>query len=154
MKDEANIHFNPLKIFVISLSFSYLIGEIFDINMRLTLLINIIGLFLLIVFFVSFFICARIFFLHNEQLPPSTPTEKIIKSGIYSYTRNPIYISFVGFQISMFLLFGNIIYLLSSLLLFLWIHFFVVLREETYLFNKFGQEYEKYKSTVPRWIFF
>ena len=71
MKDEAKIHFNPLKIFVISLSFSYLIGEIFNINMRLTLLINIIGLFLLIVFFASFFICARIFFLHNER-PPKT----------------------------------------------------------------------------------
>ena len=154
MKDNAKICFSPLKIFVISLSFSCLVGEIFDINMKLSLLINLIGLFFLIVFFATFFICARIFFLHNEQLHPSTPTEKIIKNGIYSYTRNPIYISFVGFQISMFLLFGNLIYLLSSLSLFLWIHFFVVLHEETYLSNKFGQEYEKYKSTVPRWIFF
>ena len=154
MKDSAKIYFNPLKTFVISLSFSYLIGEIFDVNVKLPLLINIIGFFLLIMFFATFFICARIFFLHNEQLPPSTPTEKIINSGLYSYTRNPIYISFVGFQISMFLLFGNLIYLLSSLSLFLWIHFFVVLNEETYLSNKFGQEYEKYMSNVPRWIFF
>jgi len=154
MKDSARIYFNPLKIFVISLSFSYLIGEIFAIYMKLPSLISIIGFVLLIIFFTTFFICLREFYLHSEQPPPSTPTEKIIKNGIYSYTRNPIYISFVGFQISMFLLFGNLMYLLSSILLFLWIHFFVVLREESYLSNKFGQEYEKYRRNVPRWVLF
>ena len=76
------------------------------------------------------------------------------QESFLSVTRNPIYISFVGFQISMFLLFGNLMYLLSSILLFLWIHFFVVLREESYLSNKFGQEYEKYRRNVPRWILF
>ena len=152
MRENPKIYFNPLKIFVISLVSSYMIGEIFNINIPLPLSINIIGFFLLIVFFLIFFICARTFFLHNEKLPPSTPTEKIIKSGIYSYTRNPIYIAFVGFQISMFLLFANLIYLLSSVSLFLWIHFFVVLREETYLTSKFGEEYKKYMSSVPRWI--
>ena len=94
------------------------------------------------------------FFIHNEKLAPSTPSDKIIKTGIYAYTRNPIYVAFIGFQISMFLVFGNIFYVLSSIFLSIWIHFFVIIPEENYLIKKFGNEYERYKKNVGRWIFF
>tara|TARA_B100001750_G_C15188652_1_gene437695 strand:- start:331 stop:489 length:159 start_codon:yes stop_codon:yes gene_type:complete len=50
------------------------------------------------------------------------------------------------------MLFGNFIYLLSSIILFFWIHFQVVLKEEEYLEKKFTDIYERYKENVPRWI--
>ena len=82
------------------------------------------------------------------------PTIKIIKTGIYSYSRNPIYVSFIGFQISMFLIFENVLYLVSSIMLFFWIHYFVIIPEEKYLEKKFGEEYKRYKINVSRWLFF
>ena len=94
------------------------------------------------------------FFLYKEQLAPSTYTLRIIKTGVYSYTRNPIYLSFVGFQLSIFLMFGNIFYLLSSAFLLLWINFFVIIPEETYFSEKFGEEYKRYQKNVSRCIFF
>jgi len=154
MHDGPKVKANPLRIFVILLAISFVLGEIINAYLKLPTLINIIGVFSLILFFLLFFISARMFFIHNEKLAPSTPSDKIIKTGIYAYTRNPIYVAFIGFQISMFLVFGNIFYVLSSIFLSIWIHFFVIIPEENYLIKKFGNEYERYKKNVGRWIFF
>ena len=114
--------------------------------------INISGFFVMSLCLLLFVSCVKAFIHHNESLPPSSPTYKIIKTGIYSYTRNPIYICFVSFQLGMFLLFENAVYLFSSISLFCWIHFQVVLKEEEYLEKKFTDSYLRYKANVPRWI--
>ena len=56
-------------------------------------------------------------------------------------------------MLGMFLLFENIIYLISSILLFIWIHYMVVLKEEKYLEKKFGDSFVRYANNVPRWLF-
>ena len=154
MEEGPQISINPLKIFAFSLAFSYIIAEVLNIYLKLNIIINLIGLFFLFLFLIIFFISTRMFFTHNEKLHPSTSTNKIIKTGIYSYSRNPIYISFVGFQMSMFLIFGNMLYFISSISLFFWIHFMVIPREEEYLKEKFQEQYERYAVNVPRWIIY
>jgi len=72
-------------------------------------------------------------------------------SGIYSYSRNPMYSSFLFLNVATFL------YLPSLALLFVMIygsvvHHFIVLGEEKYLSREFGDEYRKYQSTVRRYI--
>ena len=141
-------------IFVISLTLCFFIGEVISREIYMPLLINLVGVFTLFMFIFIFIISIRMFFIHKEKLPPSTPTIKIIKTGIYSYSRNPIYVSFIGFQISMFLIFENVLYLVSSIMLFFWIHYFVIIPEEKYLEKKFGEEYKRYKINVSRWLFF
>ena len=150
--DSAEVNFNPLKVFVISLCAAFFFGEIYNFYLQLHLIFKFFGFFIIFFCIILFIYCIRIFLHHNESLPPSSPTYKIIKTGIYSYTRNPIYICFVSFQFGMFMLFGNFIYLLSSIILFFWIHFKVVLKEEKYLEKKFTDIYERYKANVPRWI--
>ena len=108
MKDKAEVKLNPLMIFVISLTLCFFIGEVISREIYMPLLINLVGVFTLFMFIFIFIISIRMFFIHKEKLPPSTPTIKIIKTGIYSYSRNPIYVSFIGFQISMFLIFENV----------------------------------------------
>tara|TARA_Y100000590_G_C15695921_1_gene1005098 strand:+ start:1721 stop:2185 length:465 start_codon:yes stop_codon:yes gene_type:complete len=154
MKDKAEVKLNPLMIFVISLTLCFFIGELISKEIYMPLLINLFGVFTLFMFIFIFIISIRMFFIHKEKLPPSTPTIKIIKTGIYSYSRNPIYVSFIGFQISMFLIFENVLYLVSSIMLFFWIHYFVIIPEEKYLEKKFGEEYKRYKINVSRWLFF
>ena len=141
MKDKAEVKLNPLMIFVISLTLCFFIGELISKEIYMPLLINLFGVFTLFMFIFIFIISIRMFFIHKEKLPPSTPTIKIIKTGIYSYSRNPIYVSFIGFQISMFLIFENVLYL-------------VIIPEEKYLEKKFGEEYKRYKINVSRWLFF
>ena len=81
--------------------------------------------------------------------------EKILdETGIYAYTRNPIYLAFVGFNLSMFLVFENVMYFISSIGLSLWLHHWVIKVEEEYLLDKFSDEFTHYKSSVKRWLFF
>ena len=55
----------------------------------------------------------NIFKSYNENPVPSSTSNRLIKTGVFAYTRNPIYLSFVLFHFSMFLIFENVIYFLS-----------------------------------------
>lgn len=83
---------------------------------------------------------------------PSRPSTVLVLSGIYRFTRNPMYFGltliFAGmlifFQISWGLLFVPLVVWLITI--------WVIIPEEKYLENKFGEEYLQYKSIVRRWI--
>ena len=149
-----NVKGHPLKIFVSILVASYIIGEFFFPKYPLVYILNLIGI-LGLIFSVSIFIAAFNLFKSYEEDPfPSTITNRLIKTGIFAYTRNPIYLAFVGFNISMFLVFENVMYFLSALGIAIWLHHWIIKIEENYLLDKFPDEYEKYKSAVNRWLFF
>ena len=92
--------------------------------------------------------------LYKENPKPQTHTKRIIKTGIFAYCRNPMYMAFILFHLSMFLIFENVAYFLSSLGLFFWINNFVIPKEEKYLIETFGDEYDRYLIAVKKWMFF
>jgi protein-S-isoprenylcysteine O-methyltransferase Ste14 len=114
-------------------------------------LIGILGLIISLVFFFSGF---NIFKSYAENPVPTSPSDSLIKTGIFAYTRNPIYLSFVLFHLSMFLVFENVMYLLSSIGQAIWIHNYIIKYEEEYLLGKFTDEYQRYMNAVSRWLFF
>jgi len=80
------------------------------------------------------------------------PTTAVVTTGIFAYTRNPIYLS-------MMLLYLGIASLRNSLWLWLLaaptagaLQVGVIAREEAYLERKFGPEYLAYKARVRRWL--
>ena len=125
---------NPLQISVYLLIASYVVGEFIFPKYPLFYLLNL--------------------YAHDENPLPTTNTDKIIKTGIYAYSRNPIYLSFVLFHFGMFLTFENIMYFLSSLGLFFWLNNIVIVEEEKFLENKFKDEFNRYCKSVKKWIFF
>ena len=145
---------NPLKISVYLLIPCYLIGEFILPKYSMVYLINllgVIGLIISIFFFISGF---NIFKSYEENPAPRSISKKLIKTGIFAYTRNPIYIAFILFHFSMFLVFENFTYLLTSIGIALWIHNYVIRLEEKYLLREFSDEYQRYMDSVKRWIFF
>ncbi len=81
-----------------------------------------------------------------------TPTDNIVDTGVFAWSRNPIYIGAhigtVGVAIAL-----NSLWILATLIPFyLVIRYGVVAREEAYLERKFGQAYLDYKARVRRWI--
>lgn len=50
------------------------------------------------------------------------------------------------------LLFQSTVLIIYSFIVLLLFHFFVILYEEPALKNKFGDSYEQYISSVPRWL--
>jgi protein-S-isoprenylcysteine O-methyltransferase Ste14 len=72
--------------------------------------------------------------------------------GIYSYTRNPMYVGLALVYLGLTCFIGNWWnVILLPLLLFL-IQWFVIRKEEAYLEREFGADYNEYKKRVRRWI--
>ena len=145
---------NPLKMTVYMLVLSYLIGEFVFPKYPLLYFFNLMGILGLIMSLFFFFSGFNIFKSYDEIPVPTSQTRKLIKTGIFAYTRNPIYIAFILFHFSMFLTFENVMYFLTSIGLAIWIHNFVIKAEEEYLIKEFSEEYQRYINSVKRWIFF
>jgi protein-S-isoprenylcysteine O-methyltransferase Ste14 len=92
------------------------------------------------------------FFRAKTHLEPWQPTRFVIQSGIFRYSRNPIYLAFCIATLGSGMMLNNwwglaavipLVYLLQQL---------VIRREETYLEQKFGDSYLAYKHRVRRWL--
>lgn len=85
-------------------------------------------------------------------LSPADPTKKLVTSGLYRFSRNPMYIGvlmmLVGENISM----GNVYLWVYSGLLFLAFYLFARYREEPRLSRDFGIDYDDYRQRVRRWL--
>lgn len=145
---------NPLYITVYLIIASYIIGEFIFPKYSLIYILNLLGIVFIIISTIIFFSSRNAFDAHNEKLLPQTDTEKIIKTGIYAYSRNPIYLSFVLFHLGMFFTFENIMYFLCSIGLFFWINNYVIKEEEKFLKEKFNEEFVRYCKSVNRWFLF
>ena len=97
MSDGPNISFNPLRMGVWLLVFSYVIGEFIIPKYPLFYVIKLIGILGLILSTFIFISGFNIFKSYDENPFPTSTTDQIIKTGIFSYTRNPIYLAFVMF---------------------------------------------------------
>ena len=77
---------------------------------------------------------------------------KLIISGIYKYSRNPMYLGLLMIVISTSIFFLNILSITTPFLFYCWINRFQIKREEIFLTEKFGKEYMSYKTKTRRWI--
>lgn len=78
-------------------------------------------------------------------------TITLIQSGLFSVSRNPVYIGILLQALGLFLLIKTSISLL--LLILLLVVFFVIIQtEEKFLADKFGQQYDTYKKKVRRFF--
>ena len=92
-------------------------------------------------------------FRQNEEDPnPTTQSNKLITSGIYKYIRNPMYLALVILQIGLGISLSFLHISLMSIFTAIALHYFIIKREETYLKNLFGADYESYKAKSRRWI--
>ncbi|OIO74571.1 MAG: isoprenylcysteine carboxyl methyltransferase [Zetaproteobacteria bacterium CG1_02_53_45] len=94
------------------------------------------------------------FKLAKTTIDPRYPhkTSAIVSSGIYRYTRNPMYLGLIltlsalsiwlGAKFGLFVVGGFIMY----------INTFQIIPEEEHLEKKFGDVYIRYKTKVRRWI--
>jgi len=153
MTNGPNIIGNPLRIAVGLLVLSYVIGEFIIPKYPLIYVFKLMGILGLISSTFIFISGFNMFKSYDENPLPTSTTNRIIKTGIFAYTRNPIYLAIVMFFLSMFLVFENVMYFLSAVGLVIWLHNYVIKSEENFLLNKFPDEYDRYMKAVKRWIF-
>jgi protein-S-isoprenylcysteine O-methyltransferase Ste14 len=77
--------------------------------------------------------------------------DKLITTGVFALSRNPIYVGFALVLVGQFLVFPNwvpLAYLVGGVLLF----HRQVLREEDFMRRHYGDEYEQYCARVRRYV--
>jgi protein-S-isoprenylcysteine O-methyltransferase Ste14 len=88
----------------------------------------------------------------RTNIEPWKPTTKIISDGIYAYSRNPVYVAMLLIYLGAVFVFNSFWFLPFLILVLLVMHYGVIIREESYLEGKFGEEYRQYKKRIRRWI--
>lgn len=77
---------------------------------------------------------------------------RLVTSGVFARTRNPMYVSMVLLLTSLALALGQPVLLVGPVLFVLYITRFQIMPEERILTERFGSDYQDYQRRVRRWI--
>jgi protein-S-isoprenylcysteine O-methyltransferase Ste14 len=80
------------------------------------------------------------------------PAKKLLTTGPYLRTRNPIYLSFAWIYLGFAFWTASLWPFLFLIPLVITINRLVIAREEAHLEARFGQDYRDYKARVRRWM--
>lgn len=86
----------------------------------------------------------------NPMKPDSTSS--LVVSGIYTYTRNPMYLGFLLLLMAWAAALSNVLALISLLAFVLYMNRFQIVPEERMLASRFAQDYAEYRARVRRWL--
>ena len=82
----------------------------------------------------------------GTNIKPTRPTTKIVSTGIYAFSRNPIYTALCLILMGIGIHENSVIILASIIPFMVMLHWSVIQKEEMYLERKFGEEYLQYKN--------
>ena len=82
---------------------------------------------------------------------PTTPTERLVITGPNRYVRNPMYLAVTALILGQWLLLGRPVLLAWAFVFLATTYGFVRGYEEPTLLAEYGEEYERYRATVPGW---
>lgn len=85
-------------------------------------------------------------------LAPVDPPRFVVRTGLYRFVRNPMYVSVITVLVGEVLLFRSTRLLVWTALVAAAVQLFVVTYEEPTLRRQFGSDYEAYCRAVPRWL--
>lgn len=88
----------------------------------------------------------------GTHVEPWKPTTAIVRSGLYAYSRNPMYLGMAIVQMGIAIAAASLWGVLTVALSIAVMQYYVIAREERYLEAKFGDAYLSYKARVRRWI--
>jgi protein-S-isoprenylcysteine O-methyltransferase Ste14 len=94
----------------------------------------------------------REFAQYSQPTDPGLPTSKVVTTGVFAVSRNPLYLGGVCVLAGIALavnLSWVLVLLLPALVA---CHYVLIAPEEKYLAAKFGEEYRLYTIKVHRWI--
>jgi protein-S-isoprenylcysteine O-methyltransferase Ste14 len=78
--------------------------------------------------------------------------EELVTKGIFSHCRNPLYVGNILMLLGVGILSNSLLYVLVIMPLFMLIYQSIVLAEENFLRNKFGEQFDLYCKRVNRWM--
>jgi protein-S-isoprenylcysteine O-methyltransferase Ste14 len=90
----------------------------------------------------------------KTTLNPTTPeaSSSVVTGGVYSYTRNPMYLGLTAELVGWAVWLSVPWVLLGPVALVLFLTRFQIIPEERVMSSKFGRDYDEYRARVRRWL--
>lgn len=88
----------------------------------------------------------------GTPIPPNRPTTALVVDGVFTWTRNPMYLGFSLLLLGLGLVVDQLWFVIAVPLAMLAVTKLAIEREEAYLERKFGADYVAYKTRVRRWL--
>ncbi len=90
----------------------------------------------------------------KTTINPTTPTatSALVTSGVFRFTRNPMYLSLLLYLLAWAVYLSSLLALLFVPVFVLYINQFQIKPEERALSSLFGQDYAAYRERVRRWL--
>jgi protein-S-isoprenylcysteine O-methyltransferase Ste14 len=88
----------------------------------------------------------------GTTIRPGERAARLITSGPYRFTRNPMYLGLTLFLLAVFFVTESLLFLIPPVAFFLLINLRLIPFEEQLLTEQFGQAYADYCRKVRRWV--
>jgi protein-S-isoprenylcysteine O-methyltransferase Ste14 len=92
------------------------------------------------------------FFSNHTAIIPDRPATTLVTTGVYRFTRNPMYVSLVLLYLAVTLALDSWWPMIFLPLVVIAVDRLVIRREERYLVHAFPSEYAAYRERVRRWV--
>src|SRR5574340_497354 len=94
----------------------------------------------------------REFARHSQSMEPKRAITSIVDSGVFSVSRNPLYLGIAIALVGIALALNNLWFLVMLVPALIACHYVLIAPEEHYLREKFRPEYLEYAAGVRRWF--
>jgi protein-S-isoprenylcysteine O-methyltransferase Ste14 len=142
----------PPVLFLLCLVMMCLLGWLLPIVVLWTMPCTLYGLVPLAIGLFLTFAGGYQFKKMKTNTSPLKPPTILVTDGIYRYSRNPMYLGLVLALLGVWTLWGSLSPLAAVIAFILIIDRWQIPSEEKMLKDKFGSEYENYKSKTRRWV--
>ena len=150
--DHASVKIHPPILLLLHLLAAYLLNRFFPLSFEFPTVLSWAGYALVLIGLALPFSAVIQFMQAKTTVDPHGSVTKIVTSGPYRFTRNPIYLGFVCMLMGFLFIFKSYWGLILSPLFIVLMNVLVINYEEAYLEKKFGEQYTSYISRVRRWL--
>ena len=150
--NHAGVHIPPPLLFIPPLLLAWLLQTIIPLPLLPTGAARLLAGLL---FIVGVGLCVwsiALFRRSKTSLVPVKPSTTLVLDGPYRFTRNPMYLGLLCLYLAAALWLNLIWALVIAPLVIVMIQRIVIVKEERYLEQRFGEAYYQYRSQVRRWI--
>jgi protein-S-isoprenylcysteine O-methyltransferase Ste14 len=110
------------------------------------------GIAMIVVGVLIIIVPASAFARADTTIKPFQDSSQLVVTGMYRYTRNPMYVGMVIILLGVAVLLGDLSPFIMPILFVPILNSRVIRHEEEMLEERFGDEYRELKKTVRRWV--
>jgi protein-S-isoprenylcysteine O-methyltransferase Ste14 len=142
----------PPLILLSAVAAGIALGAFFPLNVEFHIAVRLAGFLLLVAGGAIDLSAGYTMWRARTNILPHKPALRLITSGPFRFTRNPIYLANSIALAGIALAFSNLWFIVAAASVTLLVDRLAIRREEAHLAARFGAEWDAYAARTPRWI--